>query len=142
MRTFYIFSINNEIKNLTKEKPYNLFITLDKINELMKNDVNTAYRLFNEIICYINKTNKNKYIYCKNKDNLFYTYVNNYHRIFDYYNDEQTNIKIENTYIKIITNVEIPNIIKDLATYDNLFACDFENEDYFWLKDIYNLSIA
>ncbi len=142
MRTFYVFSVNNEFKNLTKNNSISLFETFDKIHFLINSNFDLAYNLFDTVICNINKSNKNKYLYLKNKDNLFYTYNNYYHQIYDYYNNENTKIRVLNTYIKIDTNVDFPNVIKDLTTYDNLFVCDFENKDYFWLSDIYNLVVA
>jgi hypothetical protein len=40
------------------------------------------------------------------------------------------------------TSVNIPEIMRVLNIYNkNIFVCDFENSDYFWLKDYFKATI-
>ena len=91
---------------------------------------------FNQIRKDLNKEflNNETYNYYKNETN--YILNNNIHSINNYLDKENTRLLINKSYMVIRTNIETPTFINYLKKYDNLFACDFHNKDYFWLSKI------
>ena len=49
---------------------------------------------------------------------------------------ENTKLTVYNTYIKIKTNKNITDFFKVLENEENIFICDFNNKDYFWLSKV------
>ncbi len=135
MRVFYIFKINRELSILLLDSPYTLFRSLEGIYLLDKDAVSLGRDMLEQISCKIDVLNYNKMLYEKNKDNDFYMKIGNHHRIYNKYRAEETNIYVKNTHILLTTNVLPKNIASFLPSND-LFVCDFENRDYFWLNKL------
>jgi len=140
MRIYYVFSLKEEIFNLYKDYPkalYNIFL---EIYEMNKKEINYGYTLFNQIANPINKitldtsiTNelKNKMRYSKNKDE---------HIINNLYSEEVSIMKIKKTHIIINTIQSYTEFFEILNHYNAFFfACDFKNDDYFFLSSIKTL---
>ena len=70
------------------------------------------------------------------KDNYFYTKYRNTHQIYDVYRHEKTKLVVKKTYLEIESSLPRPSFLKELRNEKNLFFCDFENKDYFWLENI------
>ncbi len=138
MRTFYIFKISKEMSILLKDVPYNLYRSLEGIYLLDKSNISYGKELLDNLIVPIDKQKYNKLIYEKNKDNDFYMKVGDNHRIINKYRKEETNIIVKNSHILIKTNI-ISKDIKKFLPLKELFACDFENKDYFWLEELVRL---
>lgn len=136
MRTFYLFKIKPHYTNLTKNSPYNLYKTLEDIYYLKKEELKPALNFFNQLRQPLNKEyiDHNLYEYYKNKDN--YSKINYTHMIYDYFTKEKSKLIINNTYIYIKTTKEIPTFLKNISKKDNIFVCDFQNKDYFWLDEL------
>lgn len=138
MRTFYIFKISKEMSILLKENPYNLFRSLEGIYYLDKTSVSVGKDLLDQIIEPINKLKYNREIYELNKNNDFYIKIGNIHRIKNKYRAEETTMTVKNSHILLETNIINKNI-KNILPLNRLFACDFENKDYFWLEELIRL---
>ena len=138
MRTFYIFKISKEMCALLRNNPYNLFRSLEGIYYLDKANISYGKELLDNLIVPIDKLKYNKMIYEKNKDNDFYMKVGDNHRIINKYRKEDTNIIVKNSHILIRTNI-ISKDIKKYLPINELFACDFDNKDYFWLEQLVRL---
>ncbi len=136
MRTFYIFKINKEFSNLLKNSPYNLFKTLEQIYYLNKSDLQTAFKMFETIAVPINKRELNIEIFNEFKNDENYTKFNNTHMINNYYTDEKSRLTIKNSHLILTSTNYVPTYFKILTKQNNLFVCDFKNQDYFWLKEI------
>lgn len=136
MRTFYLFKIKKTYYNLTKESPYNLYQALENIYHLKKEELKNAYLFFNQIKENFNKDRLDRNLYNAFKEKYTYTNFNYTHLINDYYTDEKTKLIINKTYLYIKSTKEIPIFLKVLSKKDNIFVCDFNNRDYFWLGDI------
>ena len=136
MRTFYLFKINKEFCNLTKNCPLNLFKSLEEIYYTDKTNVDMAYNIFEQIIEPFkdNVLNKNLFLYYQ--ENINYTKFNNVHMINDFYSDEQSKLIINKSFMLLKTNVTNPDFLKRLVNEKNIFVCDFMNKDYFWLESI------
>lgn len=136
MRTFYIFRINDEFARLTKECPYNLFKSIEDIYYTPKNNIDTAFNLYEQIVKPFDKNELNDAIYDKCKDSDHYTKFNNTHMINNFYSDEQSKLIVNSTYIILKSSINSPSFFKILECIKDIFICDFDNKDYFWLQSI------
>lgn len=137
MRTFYIFNIKKHFKILTTHNPYRLYKTFEEIYKSNKFNIDKNMLIFNQLKQDMNKDvlNNDTYDYFKSNNN--YTKYKNIHEINDYLTNENTKLIINKTYILLQTNIENPPFLKYLKNNKyNLFACDFENKDYFWICKI------
>lgn len=136
MRKYYLFKINKTYYNLTKDNPYTLYKAIESIYNLKPKDITYAYNFFNQIRDTFNKDylNNNIYEYYKNRHS--YTKVNNIHMIYDYYTKEESKLIINNNYLLIKSTKQLPTFLKSITRKENIFVCDFENIDYFWLEEL------
>ena len=134
MRKYYLFIIKKEFRNVYKLNAQILYFTLENIYQL-KNDYfvygisiyNQLCNVFDtEIVSnYLIKKNK-KYI--KKHGNTFY--------VNDIYAGEKSCLQVNHSCIVLKTHCNLPYIMQIFKWYnDNIFVCDFENKDYFWLSD-------
>ncbi len=136
MRIYYIFSIKNDIYEVTKNKPSNLYIALERIHLMSNDELSLSIKMYEKLIKTIDKKNIDLLLKSINKDNINYTCYNNSHIINDFYTNESTKLIINNTYIKVKSNASFPSFFKDIKNIPNLFVCDFINMDYFYLSEI------
>ena len=136
MRKFYVFKMKSEYATLTKKNPYHLYKTLEQIYYVDPSDLNLGIDLFERMIDVFNPKSIDIDLFKKYKDNYFYTKYRNVHQIHDVYRRETTKLTVCKTYLELETSVIRPTFLKDLEEYENLFFCDFENKDYFWLETI------
>lgn len=136
MRTYYIFNINKEMSILTKDSPYLLFKSFESIYRYGKDDFDIAFMLYQELTCSFNKNVINNRILSKYKDNQFYIGTSNNHNYYNKYRDEFCKIRLKNNYLICQCNSGRLDLINSLIGL-NLFACDFQNKDYFWIDEIY-----
>ena len=136
MRTFYIFKINRELAILTKDSPYNLFKSMEKIYKMDKQDFNLGMQLFDQLAVPLDKERINNRLFNKYKDNDHYTKFRNIHRINNRYKPEESKLVVNQVYILLKSSVVMPIFLRSLNFDSNLFACDFENKDYFWLEEL------
>lgn len=136
MRTYYIFNVNKEMSILTKDSPYMLFKSFESIYQADRNDLGMASNLYEQLASKFNKTILNQKIVNEYKDNQHYMYTKDRHTYYNKYKDETCNLTVKNSYIICNSNNSRLELLKRLSGF-NLFACDFENKDYFWLNEIY-----
>lgn len=136
MRTFYIFNINDEFATLTKDCPYNLFKSMEQIYYTDKKELDIAYNVYEQIIKPINKNKMNLDVFEMFKENDHYTKFNNTHMINNFYNDEQTRLVINSSFMLLKTTIAHPSFLSFFANLENVFVCDFENKDYFWTEKL------
>ncbi len=136
MRQFFIFKIKEEFAILTKKNPHHLYRTLEQIYYVDKNDLELGIDLFERIIEKLNPKQIDVALFKKYKENYFYTKYRNVHQICDVYRSEQTKLIVNKTYLELESSVPRPTFLKELEKENNLFFCDFENKDYFWLEKI------
>lgn len=136
MRTFYLFKIKTNYSILTKNNPYNLYKTLEEIYHLKKDEIKIAYDLFSQIRDTFNKELLDNNIYEYYKSKYTYTKINNTHIINDYYTDEKSKLTINPTYLLIRSTKQIPTFLRTITKKNNIFVCDFDNIDYFWLDEL------
>lgn len=136
MRTFYIFKINQQFKTLSETNSYNLFKTIENIYHLRKEDYGLGITMFEQIAELLDYQKTNNYLFNANQFNEFYTKYSNIHMINNYYSDEKSKLIVNKSYLLLKSTKQFPSFLKELSFEPNLFACDFQNQDYFWLSHL------
>ncbi len=140
MRVYYLFKINDSFSKLYCNKTYYLYKMLEEISKSSKNDFIISYRLFEQMATAYNKSYINSMIYKKFMYDENYNKILNKHILDD--GVEKTKLTVYNTYIKIKTNQNISAFFKILSNEENVFVCDFNNKDYFWLNKVVRKSLV
>lgn len=140
MRVYYLFKINDSFSKLYYNKTYYLYKMLEQISKSSQNDFIISYRLFSQMATAYNKVEINSNIYKVFEYNDKYMKTLNKHILND--GVEKTKLTVYNTYIKIRTNQNLTSFFKVLNKEKNIFVCDFNNKDYFWLSKVSSKSLV
>lgn len=140
MRVYYLFKINDSFSKLYYNKTYYLYKMLEQISKSSQNDFIISYRLFSQMATAYNKVEINSNIYKAFEYNDKYMKTLNKHILND--GVEKTKLTVYNTYIKIRTNQNLTSFFKVLNREKNIFVCDFNNKDYFWLSKVSSKSLV
>ena len=136
MRTYYIFNINKSLSYIYQKNPYKIYKMLEEIYHTCDKDLVLTYKFFEQVAYPFDKNKINSYLKNKYSYEKEYDYNNNMHIYLS--SKETSKILINNTHIKIKTNINYPIFFDGIDNYqDNLFVCDFQNKDYFWLDEIH-----
>lgn len=136
MRTYYIFNVNRYFSYMYKNKPFKMYKIFEEIYYSKSYDSLSTYRNFETVAVPFNKAMLNEYIYYEFKLKYGYNRNGNKHNLNT---SENSTLQINNYNIKLITENNYSVFFKYLNNYNsNLFVCDFENMDYFWLCKLYN----
>ncbi len=135
MRVYNIFMINTHFTKLYKNKPRTLYQMMEQISKVNRKDCKFAFKLFEQIALPFNKVDLHKYI--QRYDNYHIKISEDTYILNDMSTHEVTKIIVGSSRIKVLTNQNNPVIFKLLQGYDdNLYVCDFDGDDYFWLNKI------
>jgi len=135
MRTFYAFCINDFYFDMYNKHSYQLYKILEDIYYTKNYDKFNSYRLYKQVVNTINKMLCNGYITKNHRLSYEYSCDNNTHFIKK--KEEHSKMVISNVNIKIISDVNYPSFFDDINNYaSNVFVCDFDNKDYFWLDKV------
>ncbi len=135
LRTFYLYQINDFCKNIYDIYPYRLYHILKDIYYTSKYNQTLAISSYEDIIDKFNKLYINEYIYQNNKLNIFYQNSNHTHIYSS--QKEISKLMVSSYSLKIKTNLNYSTFFSCIDKYsNNIFICDFENNDYFWLHKI------
>lgn len=138
MRTYYIFNVNKYFNYVYKNKPFKMYKIFEEMYYSKGYESINTYHNFETVANLYNKKMLNEYIYYEFKLKYGYNRSDNIHNLN---NGEKTKLIINNYIIKITTENNYSIFFKYLNNYNsNLFVCDFENMDYFWLCKLYNNS--
>ena len=137
MRTYYIFNVNRYFSYMYKNKPFKMYKMFEEIYYSKSYDSLSTYRNFETVAAPFNKIMLNEYIYFEYKLKYGYKRKDNLH----YLNTtEKSILRINNYNIKIETEGNYSEFFNEISNYNNnLFVCDFENMDYFWLSKLKTL---
>ena len=137
MRTYYIFNVNKYYNYMYKDKPFKMYKIFEEIYYSKDYDSIKTYHVLEEIANPFNKIMLNEYIYFEYKLKYGYKRKDNLH----YLNTtEKSILRINNYNIKIETEGNYSEFFNEIINYNNnLFVCDFENMDYFWLSKLKTL---
>ena len=138
MRVFYLFDLKDDFYNMYKEYPYKLYKMFEDIYLTSKYNKNLAINMYEQINSKYNKNFINNYLKNKNKLDIYYYNKDNIHIISNRYN--YSKLLVNSYYLKIKSNLNFTNFFKHINSYsNNIFVCDFDNNDYFWLEKIIQL---
>ena len=135
MRIFYIFNINNYLYSIYEKYPYNLYKMLEEAHYTKKHNLAKSATIYDQLITNYNKLYINEYFNLKNKMDVYYYNKNNIHLISS--RGEYSRLIVTSYCLKLKSNLNYPKFFYDLNNYsNNIFICDFNNQDYFWLNKI------
>ncbi len=139
MRTYYIFNVNKYFSYIYKDKPFKMYKIFEEIYNTRNYNYLKTYNELEKVITPFNKIMLNEYIYNEYKYKYYYKKQNNIHSIIS---SEKSIMRINNYNIKIETENNYSKFFFDINNYNNnLFVCDFDNKDYFWLSKLINISL-
>jgi len=137
MRTYYIFNVNRYFTYMYKESPFKMYKIFEEIYHSRDYDRVKTYRVFEGIANPYNKIMLNEYVNYEYKHKYGYKREGNIHILNT---RENTTLRINNYNIKIETDSNYTDFFKYINNYnENLFVCDFDNKDYFWLSKLKSL---
>lgn len=137
MRTYYIFNVNKYYGYMYKDNPFKMYKIFEEIYYSRDYDSVKTYHILEEIANPFNKIMLNEYIYFEYKLKYGYKRKDNIHYLST---TERTTLRINNYNIKLETESNYSVFFNDISNYNNnLFVCDFENMDYFWLSKLSSL---
>lgn len=135
MRIFYIYNINDLFTSVYEKYPYKLYKMLEEAYYTNKYSLVVASDMYEQVIVNFNKLFMNDFLQFNNKLDVYYYRKNNIHLISS--NSEYSKLLVSGYCIKLKTNLNYPKFFETINGYgDNIFVCDFENGDYFWLNKI------
>lgn len=137
MRTYYAFIIKDSLMHFYSKKPYSLYKILEQIYRLKNNDIVLGYRLLEQVTEPFGTRRTDKFIYKKHLNELEYSRLDDGHMIKNLYSEEITFLKVFHSHVRIKTNNNYSSFFNSIQEYDeNIFVCDFENQDFFWMNKI------
>ena len=137
MRTYYAFIIKDSLMHFYSKKPYSLYKILEQIYRLKNNDIVLGYRLLEQVTEPFGTRKTDKFIYKKHLNELEYSRLDDGHMIKNLYSEEITFLKVFHSHVRIKTNNNYSSFFNSIQEYDeNIFVCDFENQDFFWVNKI------
>ena len=135
MRIFYLYQINDLCKDLYDNYPCRLYRILKDTYYTSKYNQSLAISSYEEVTLKFNKEFVKKYVFQQYRLEMYYHYKNNVHVLSS--NDEYSKLMVSSYSLKLKSNLNCPSFFKCLNSFsDNIFVCDFENGDYFWLHKI------
>lgn len=135
MKEYFVFKIKSDIVKMYRNRPSDLFDVLNRIYYMKTIDLDYGKNLFDQVACFLNKNEINKYIEDSYKNSFIYQKCDSEHVINNLYYGEVSVLKVKNTHIKIETNSEKSKFFDVLSKYDEtFFACDFKEQEYFFVN--------
>ena len=138
MYKYYLFNIEKDTKVLFKNNAYYLFDTLNRIYKTDLRNVNYNYLVLSDLVNEIPKLKMNTYLFDYYKNNDFYLKFKDKHVINNVLSRENSELILNNLFVKIISSIDDPSFLKTLNGTGDWFVRDFNNLNYFWLKNYCN----
>ena len=130
MNKYYLFIIKKRHIRNFKNKSYVLYKNLEKLYYLNTYDFSYGLNIYKQLCDYISVKLLKDYINSRIK----HTKINNLIKIDSI--KESTYITLKRSCIIIYTNKRKSFLFKIFNIYNNnIFVCDFQNKNYFWLNE-------
>lgn len=137
MNELFIFNIKPEFYKIYKNRMGELFYILNRIYSMKSIEKTYGYNLFCQICNFLEKDNLNSFIKKYLEDKNMYSNNENEHIINNIYLGEISILTVKHSCIKIETNLNNSTFIEILKKYDNnLFVCNFNTLEYFFLSKL------
>ena len=130
MKRYHLFILKRETVKLSQRNSNILYLLLKNLYELNEKDLIYGISVYHQLCMPINKKLLINYMIdkvpsLKKSPDTF--------KILSFF--ENTKVTINYSNILVTTDVDTPEIYKIFNIYnDSIFACDFENNNYFWLN--------
>ena len=135
MKVYFIFEVKNEFKKMYRGRENALFNILKSIYKLSSDEVEYGYTLLKQVTNTIKKDDLDRDIYVKLHREYPYSKKNgiNYYNLL--HKDEISRLIIKKTYIRLEVEQDESSFFEVLKKYsDNLFVCDFDKLNYFYIN--------
>ena len=140
LRIYYVFNIKKEIYEIYKNTPSVIYNFFNQLYYFNKENLDYGNAIFKQVAKKYNKDALDLKIYIKYHNKMIYTRRKEEHIINNLYKDEVSIMKIKKSYIVINSNKNFTEFFSILGEeYKESFVCDFNNQDYFFLRDIKTL---
>ena len=134
---YYIFNVKDDIANLYKNSPSNLYKILESIYYMHKEEVDYGFNIFKQITNRIRVYELNNNLYIKMHRDLIYSKTDSEHVINDLYHDEVSILKVKSSHLLLESNKSYSSFFKLLNNINpNYFVCDFKEKDFFFMYNI------
>ena len=134
MREFFIFEIKDEFKSLYIDKPSILYNIFEQIYSLKREDLDYGYSLFKQLTKKIDKDKADRYLFVKYHQTIPYSKKKEVHYYNNPAHEEISTLVVKRAYMLLRTNYYDCFFLDVLNSLNNTyFACDFKNQDYFFL---------
>ncbi len=128
MRKYYLFLIKEKYLD---EPEYLIYKIMDNLYHLRDNDFNYGISCYNQLCGNFNVELLNNYV--KNKFDKQILTRHSYQYVI-HLKTESCLIRINTKFMIVVSNKNMSILMKYLNCYShNIFVCDFQNKDYFWL---------
>ena len=135
MRTFYLYNINDLLCNVYDSYPYNLYKMLEEAHYSKNYNLSKSATIYDQLLNNYNKLYINNFLHINNKMDVYYYNKNNSHLISS--RGEYSKLLVNSYCLKVKSNLNYPKFFYDINIYsNNIFVCDFDNKDYFWLNKV------
>ena len=135
MRTFYLYQINDFCVNLYKDAPYKLFRILKDVYYTSRYNQTLAISSYDQVTEKFSKEFLHNYLFHYYRLELYYHSKNHIHTISNNY--EYSKLLVSCYYLKLRASIGYSSFFQCLNQFSsNIFVCDFDNLDYFWLSKV------
>ena len=133
MRKYYLFIIKKDFYDVYKNNTNILYIILENIYHLREDDFVYGISIYNQLCQVFNREIISSYF--NGKNNKYIKKIKNKFFIDDIYASQRTCLQINYSCVVLKTNSNIPYALRVFNWYNNnIFVCDFDNKDYFFLN--------
>lgn len=130
MRKYYLFIIKKQYYDQYINASYVLYRIIENLYRLKTYDFSYGINIYKELCMPFPVKLFNNYINNKMRYEQINSEVIKIDSLF-----EETYIRIKPSCVIIYSNVNFPQILKIFNIYNkNIFVCDFEQKDFFWLN--------
>ena len=135
MRKYYLFVIKKEFSRVYQENADTLYKTLENLYKINPKNYNYGISLYKQLCLPFNVEVLSNYF----THQPLIKKINNKNKFFYRSRKEFTIVKINYSCCIVISSLNLASILKLFDYYSkDVFVCDFENKDYFWLSKQFN----
>ena len=125
---YYLFVIKKEYY---KKNDFYLYSMLENLKLMTKDNYNYGFGIYHSLCYFFNESIIKNYI-----DKKYH--LRNINGIY-YLNDNKSSLQINKSYCLIKTSNHLREILCLFYIYHkNIFVCNFDTKEYFWLQDRIN----
>lgn len=134
MRTYYMFAVKKNIHGIYDTKEESLYNILKRIKTVKKPNLRYGLSIYNQICDPFNLELLQDYFKKKYGASAYYKY-----KIIDHKNHSESHLELSYACLILTTDSFLPSVFDIMYLYNrDIFICDFENDDYFWLEKLHD----